>query len=230
MTTRRDFLVGAGCLAAAGVAWARTPRNRMSLLGNRQLDTLIPEQLGEWTHVPSDSIVTPQSKDSLAAKLYGQSLGRLYEDGQGNGVMMLIAYGDTQSDQLQLHRPEVCYPAFGFNVIHSAPASLAIRPEIVIPGRMLTAVSQARTEQIAYWTRIGEALPQSGPEQRSAKLDDALAGIIPDGVLVRISNVEADADSGFALNQKFAGALLGGMVPAGRPALIGSRLSRAMAA
>ncbi len=228
MTSRRDFLVGAGCLIAAGTAWARTPRDRMSLLGKATLDKLIPDQLGAWHHVPSDAIVTPQSEDSLAAKLYGQTVGRLYEDGEGNGVMMLIAYGDTQSDQLQLHRPEVCYPAFGFNVVQTATAFLEIKPGVAIPGRRLKAESTARTEQIAYWTRIGEFLPQSGTDQRKAKLQNALEGTIPDGVLVRLSNVVPDDDDAFALNQRFAVALLQGMVPAGRPALIGSRLARSL--
>ncbi len=230
MTSRRDFLIGAGCVAAAGTAWSRTPRNRVNLLGNHKLDALIPDQLGNWKHVPSDAIVTPQSEDSLASKLYSQSVGRLYEDTDGNAVMMLIAYGDTQSDQLQLHRPEICYPAFGFNVVRSAPASLSIQPGVVIPGRTLTAESTMRTERIAYWTRIGEFLPQSGTEQRTVKFENALSGIIPDGVLVRISNLAPDDAAGLALNERFAAALLRGIVPIGRPALIGTRLSRVIAA
>ncbi len=228
MTSRRDFLVGAACATAAGVAWARTPRNRMSLLGKRQLETLLPERFGDWHHVPSDAIVTPESDDSLAAKLYSQSVGRLYQMPSGEGVMMLIAYGDTQSDQLQLHRPEVCYPAFGFNVVGSSPASIKIGHGVIVPGRNLIASSPERTERISYWTRIGESLPQSGSEQRIAKLKIALAGTVPDGVLVRISNVEPDDATAFALNERFAADLLAAMSPTSRPVLIGTELSKAI--
>ena len=30
--------------------------------------------------------------------------------------MLMIAYGESQSDRLQLHHPEVCYTAQGFRV------------------------------------------------------------------------------------------------------------------
>lgn len=215
-------------MAAAGAAWAKTPRNQMSLLGKNKLDALLPEQFGDWHHVPSDAIVTPESDDSLAAKLYSQSVGRLYQLPSGQGVMMLIAYGDTQSDQLQLHRPEVCYPAFGFNIVRSEAAAFRLGHGAVVPGRNLTASSPERTERISYWTRIGESLPQSGSEQRLAKLQMAWDGTVPDGVLVRISNIEASDTSAFALNERFAADLIASMSPASRPVLIGTKLSKAM--
>ena len=171
----------------------------------------------------------PQSDDSLAAKLYSQTLARYYVDAAGEGVMMLIAYGDTQSDQLQLHRPEVCYPAFGFNVVRTVAAPIAISPSVSVPARSLTAESPMRTEQIAYWTRIGEYLPIDGTEQRIAKLRNAFDGVLPDGVLVRLSNVNGDASAAFALNQRFAGAMLAAIAPAKRSVLIGSRLARQLA-
>lgn len=200
----------------------------MSLLGKQKLEALLPERFGDWYHVPSDAIVTPDSDDSLAAKLYSQSVGRLYQLSSGEGVMMLIAYGDTQSDQLQLHRPEVCYPAFGFNIVSSAPAAIKIGHGAVVPGRNLTASSSERTERISYWTRIGEALPQSGSEQRLAKLKIAFEGTVPDGVLVRISNVEGDDATAFSLNERFAADLIAAMSPASRPVLIGTRLANAL--
>lgn len=229
MTTRRDFLIGGASLAAAGTAWARTPRKRMSLLGKGQLEKLLPLQFGEWRYLPSDALVVPQSDDSLAAKLYSQTIARYYVDAAGEGVMMLIAYGDTQSDQLQLHRPEVCYPAFGFNVVRTVPASIAIAPGLSIPARSLTAESPMRTEQISYWTRVGEYLPQDGTEQRMAKLRNAWDGVLPDGVLVRLSNVSNDPAAAFALNQRFAGAMVKAVAPALRPALIGSALAGRLA-
>jgi EpsI family protein len=226
MTTRRDFLIGGASLAAAGVAYARTPRNRMSLLGKGQIEKLLPAHFGEWHEVPSDAIVVPQSDESLAAKLYSQNLGRYYESAAtGDGVMMLIAYGDTQSDQLQLHRPEVCYPAFGFNVIRSVATALSIAPGVAVPARSLTATSPSRTEQIAYWTRIGEYLPQTGGDQRMAKLHSAFDGIIPDGILVRLSNLVPDTDEALALNQRFASAMLAAVAPKNRAALVGTVLA-----
>src|SRR3546814_9693687 len=57
--------------------------------------------------------------------LYSDTLTRLYSHaGTGERVMLLMAYGSTQSDLLQLHRPETCYPAFGYRISRSAVASL----------------------------------------------------------------------------------------------------------
>jgi EpsI family protein len=230
MTSRREFLIGGACALTAGAAYAATPRERMSLLGKSKLEDLVPRAFGTWSELPSDSVVVPQSDDSLAARLYAQTVTRVFVNNSDNSaVMALFAYGDTQSDQLQLHRPEVCYPAFGFAVIESKPVDIALSKGAMIPGRRLTAQSAMRTEHIAYWTRIGEYLPQNGDEQRSAKLRTAFQGIIPDGILVRISNLQATPDEGFAVNARFASELITAMPGAGLPALVGTQITRKLA-
>ena len=225
MTSRREFVIGGACVLAAGSAYAATPRDRMSLLGKAKLEDIIPQGFGIWSEMPSSGVVTPESDDSLAARLYAQTVTRTMINPAGHVVMALLVYGDTQSDQLQLHRPEVCYPAFGFSVVESVAVDIPLANGVAIPSRRMTATSQLRTEHIAYWSRIGEALPQSGDEQRIAKLRLAFRGIIPDGILVRISNLEPTVAEGFALNARFAADLIASVRPAGRPVLIGSALS-----
>lgn len=220
MIKRRDILIGGACLAAAAGAEAMRPRNRMSLLNGKKLEAIVPHRFGSWRERPAQGLVTPQSENSLAAQLYTQSVGRFYEREDGALVMMLIAYGDTQSDSLQLHRPEVCYPAFGFTITTNADANYSIGPGVGVPGRNLTATSPGRDEHISYWTRIGEYLPTSNGEQRAAKLRQAFSGVIPDGVLVRLSSVGEDSDAAFALNARFAADLVRAIAPAARPALI----------
>lgn len=227
MTSRREFLIGGACALTAGAAYAATPRERMSLLGKAKLEDLVPRAFGAWSELPSNSVVVPQSDDSLAARLYAQTVTRVFvNNSDGTGVMALFAYGDTQSDQLQLHRPEVCYPAFGFAVIESVPVNIALSQGAVIPARRLTAQSALRTEHVAYWTRIGEYLPQNGDEQRSAKLRTAFQGIVPDGILVRISNLQTTPEDGFAVNQRFAAQLIDAMPKKALPALIGTQVAR----
>ncbi len=225
MTSRRDFIIGGLCASGAGAAYALTPRERISLLGSAKIEAVVPQAFGRWKHVESDALVVPQSDDSLANKLYTQSVGRLYMHDDGSGVMLLIAYGDTQSDQLQLHRPEVCYPAFGFALLRNEGIRVNLGDRIEVPGRRITARSQVRTEQISYWTRIGEFLPTTNGEQRSAKLRTAFQGKIPDGVLVRISNIGEDADKAFAANERFAADMIHAVAPQHRAALIGTELA-----
>lgn len=226
MISRRDILIGGSCLAAAGGAAAMRPREQMSLAGDIDLEKAVPTSFAGWEKRDTNSLVVAESEDSLASRLYSQLVGRLYVRG-GDHVMMLIAYGDTQSDMLQLHRPEVCYPAFGFNVVSSRTSPLAVGDSVAVPGRELTATSPQRTEHISYWTRIGEYLPTNGSEQRVMKLRSEISGTIPDGVLVRFSNAVADPAAAFVLNQAFAGDLMAAVPAPVRPALIGTAKARA---
>lgn len=226
--SRRDLMIGGACLAAAASAEAIRPSKRLDLLGNRKLDEGIPRTFGGWKMHTADGVVAPPSESSLAARLYNQTVARVYTGPDDAMVMLLIAYGNTQSDTLQLHRPEVCYPAFGFEVTNSRAARLDIGPTD-IPGRNLTAETEGRLERISYWTRIGEYLPVSEDEQRQMRLRSALAGIIPDGVLVRISSPVDDEAAAFALNARFASDFLAAVPPALRPALITTEKARQLA-
>jgi EpsI family protein len=228
MIARRDFMIGAACALASGGALALTPRRRMSLLHGAKLEALIPHQFGAWQERPSDALIVPQSPDSLAAKLYSQTVGRYYQNADGEGVMVLIAYGDTQSDQLQLHRPEICYPAFGFNLTSNKAAKISLAPGVSMPGRAIRATSPGREEQITYWTRIGEYIPDNSREQRWDKLRTEMSGTIPDGVLVRFSNALYDEADAFRLNQRFAADMIKAIRPEHRAPLIGSERASLM--
>ncbi len=116
MVTRRDVLIGLGCLRAPGRGPMRcVPGAMSSSWATRSWTSSSRASLPGWSERPSNAIVAPAEENSLAARLYNQSLARLYVNAAGEGVMLVIAYGNTQSDSLQLHRPEVCYPAFGFD-------------------------------------------------------------------------------------------------------------------
>lgn len=228
MISRRDLLIGGMLLGASGGALAWTPRNKMSLLGDAQLEKLIPNSFGHWRELPTSALVVPEEEGSLASRLYDQRVGRIYANPDNDAAMLLIAYGGTQSDSLQLHRPEVCYPAFGFEIRQTANVPIALAPGVEIPGRSLAAVSTARTEQILYWTRIGEYLPVDGADQRWARLRSEMAGTIPDGVLVRISSVGTDPARGLELNRRLAADLMQALSPLARRVLLGTEPAKAL--
>jgi hypothetical protein len=94
----------------------------------------------------------------------------------------------------------------------------------------VVAVSGDRRENIVYWTRLGEALPTSGREQRAALLGDAVKGFIPDGVLVRASLVSGDSKAAFAILENFVPALLAAVPRAHRASLIGTACAKSMSA
>lgn len=226
---RRDLLMGGGMLAAAGTAFALAPRERLVLLAEDQtLEAIVPSQIADWQDRPSDAFILPKTPGSLADRLYNQTLTRLYVSERGLPVMLVIAYGAVQNDQLQLHRPEVCYQAVGFNIRSSVPKALPLG-RADLPMRALEAVSTTRVESILYWTRIGDDLPADGGSQRMVKLRQQMAGYLADGVLVRMSSAVPASDAVFDELARFAEAMVGAIAREDRDVLIGRQLAGELA-
>src|SRR5262249_29368285 len=146
------------CIVAAGAAYALTPRRTISLLprGSR-LDRIVPSTFHGWTSRDVSDQYAPTTADSLQAKLYGETVGKIYTDAaSGADVLMLMAHGDVQSNELQLHRPEVCFPAFGWHIDSSEPAELPLAPQVTLPARKLVAHLERTQLSTVYWTRLGE--------------------------------------------------------------------------
>lgn len=226
MFNRRDLLIGAGCFAAAAASLGLKPHRRMDLLGTAKLDTLLPRAFGAWKQEDTSALIAPPREGSLEDKLYNQVVSRVFSRADGTTVMLLIAHGAAQTDLLQLHRPEICYPFFGFTVEQSHAQEIPVAPALQIPGRALTASSFNRTEQILYWTRLGEHLPQNGNEQLLARLKSQIDGWIVDGVLVRISTVDTDADRGLAANVDFVREFVSTLGDTALRALLGTQMTQ----
>jgi hypothetical protein len=62
-------------------------------------------------------------------------------------------------------------------------------------------------------------LPTSWAEQRWAVVVANLEGVIPDGVLVRMSCIDNDSDKAFAILREFASDLAGSVTPKARQLL-----------
>jgi EpsI family protein len=226
---RRDLVIGGLAVAAAAGAEALRPHRKLILLKGGKIDVLMPRKFDDWTAEASSGLVSPDQAGKLAKSLYSEIVERIYhEEHSGSSVMLLAAYGDTQSDLLQLHRPETCYPAVGFAVESSKPAQILLRNGARIPAREVVAVQDDRRENILYWTRIGERLPQSEGEQRTARFRNAVDGYVADGILFRCSAL-GDSEASFKMMNQFVPALMNATPAVVRPALIGSRLAQQMA-
>ncbi len=230
MLRRRDILFGVPLLAGAGAALALKPRNRMNLLADKKLEDVVPLAFAGWEVIPSNAFVLPEArKGSLADQLYDQQLSRLYVSKTRRPVMLVMAYGNTQSDLLQLHRPEACYAAVGFEISASQPTSIPVT-STEVPSRQLLATSNDRIEPILYWTRIGDLLPTSGNQQRLMKLQTEMQGYVADGILVRMSTVGEGSVAEFSDLKDFAAEMLKASKPAGLPALVGRPIAKAIKA
>ncbi|WP_380879022.1 hypothetical protein ACFB49_19900 [Sphingomonas sp. DBB INV C78] len=186
--SRRNMMIGGVMLATAGLAYTRQPKPIPPVLGKTKLDTLIPNKIGRWTYETTSGLVLPP-RDQLSERIYDQLVTRVYSAPDGTGVMLLIAYSGRQDGMLQVHRPEVCYPASGYTLTEAANHDIPVGPDFALPTRFIVAEGLSRTEQLIYWTRIGPSFPTGWLSQRRAVIDENLKGYIPDGVLVRMSAI-----------------------------------------
>lgn len=225
MIRRREMLLAGLGVGALTLSEALRPRTRLVLLRRGTISEAIPREFGDWMSEDS-SLVSPAQAGRLAKTLYSETVGRTYyKPSDGAAVMVLAAYGDTQSDLLQLHRPESCYPAVGYALRLSQPADVQIGPNAVLPARRVVAEMEGRTENIIYWTRLGERMPQSGGDQRTARLQNSIEGYVADGILLRCSVLGGSAEA-FRLLDTFIPSLLKAVKSDVRPALIGTRLAQ----
>ncbi|WP_293680815.1 exosortase-associated protein EpsI, V-type [uncultured Phenylobacterium sp.] len=229
MSTRRDVILGGAAVASAGLALGLRPRRKLNLLGQRKIETIVPAAFTQWTSQVDANLLQPKIEGSLASKLYSETVSRIYYNEQtGDQVMMLVAYGNDQSDLLQLHRPESCYPAVGYSIVESRATTLPLGGGAALPCRRVIAEKSGYRENIVYWTRLGEFLPVSASEQRQARLEMAMRGYVTDGALFRCSMIGKDADAAFKDLDAFIASLLRSVTADGRPALVGNSLARAI--
>jgi EpsI family protein len=219
MLTRRKFALGVAFASVAGVAAARQPTTNVDYLGKNKLDKVLPEKLGKWTFVSTSGLVVPP-EDQLARALYSQLLTRVYADDTGEPIMLLVAQSATQSGILQIHRPEFCYTAGGYDLSPSEPHNVALQGA-TLPALSISATRDARTEQIVYWTRIGNHMPMSWPQQRMAVAMDNLRGFIPDAVMVRVSTYGTNQEAALAKIDEFIRTLMASVAPNIRRVFVG---------
>jgi EpsI family protein len=206
---------------AVAAAWKPT----MYLADSRpkvDLETLFPKQFGEWsmdTRMPAQ-LVSPDQAAVLNA-IYSQTLSRSYVNKQGHRVMLSVAYGGDQSDATRAHRPEVCYPAQGFQILSSAQDTLST-PSRPLRVRQLVARQGGRIEPITYWIIVGDKITLGGSEQKLAQLSYSVRGVIPDGMLVRVSTIDSDSKQAFAIHEAFISDMSTAMRSEDLPQVIGT--------
>ena len=185
------------------------------------LETTVPKQFGDWTLDPRQvtQVVNPQTQE-LLDRLYSQILSRTYVDAQGYRIMLSLAYGGDQRGGLQAHKPEVCYPAQGFNLTSNVPAQ--IKTDFgSIPGRHLTTNLGQRYEPITYWISVGSSTIENQLQRRVTEMRLVLTGQAPDGMVFRVSSIDTDSARAFAAQERFVKDLVAAVPPDSRKRLSG---------
>jgi EpsI family protein len=187
-----------------------------------ELETMIPHQLGEWVmdERQSAAVVNPQGGE-LQNKIYQQVLSRTYiHTPSQRSVMLSIAYGENQNRSNDLHVPDVCYPAGGFK-IEFAKLGLLQTKFGDIPVKRLVAQRMQRREPLTYWAIIGEHVATGAVSSKMIALSYGLSGIVPDGIIFRVSSVGIDDEAAFVTQQEFVQVLFDALPATARKRLAG---------
>lgn len=216
------LLIGLAMLATAGLAIALAPHEKIAVLGPKvDLETMIPKQFGVWKMDESIApIMASPEQQAIINRIYNQTLSRTYVNGRGDRIMLAIAYGGDQGKGMEVHRPEVCYPAQGFQILKSLQATLST-PNGPIPVKRLVAEQGPRIEPITYWITLGDEVPEGGIRWKLTQIKYGLTGKIPDGLLFRVSSIQDDDRAAYATQGTFINDLLNAMPARDRVKLAG---------
>ena len=202
---RRAMLAGGALILAAALVPLLEPRRLLAReLPPLRLERDIPQRFGQWQVDVSIAQVLPAPDVQAELELiYSQQLSRTYIDESGYRIMLLIAYGENQIDKLTVaHLPEGCYPAQGFRVTSPTHEPVSVAGGNLTVAR-LVATKGSRKEPITYWTTVGGRTFASDRERRFARITDSMSGVIPDGMLVRVSSIDSDPKRAFATQERF---------------------------
>ena len=203
----RYLIIGIAMLAAAGLAVAMKP-TPIPKQAQPDLETLIPKQFDVWTMDPTVAPVMPTvGVQQQLKETYDQMVNRTYLNNKGERMMISIAYGSQQTQKLKAHRQEVCYASQGFEIQHFKREEATVAGVPITVNRMF-AVAKQRYEPVTYWFTVGDKVVGSRLDRLLVQVQYAFTGTIPDGVLVRISNISQDESSSYVKHIEFINTLL----------------------
>ncbi len=207
---------------SAYIAVVYKPTQKVADLGGKvDLNLMIPDSFSDWTRMQDlgASIINPQ-REQLLNQIYTQTLSRTYINAQGDFIMLSIAYGDEQNDANQVHIPDVCYPAQGFQLISSKKDIVRTSQGEIRVKRLFTKLGN-RSEPLTYWTTVGERVVSGGFETKMTQFKYGLNGLIADGLIFRVSTINSNVEESYALQNRFIDDLLTSLPVADRHKLAG---------
>ena len=221
---RRAALTGIGMLAVAALSAVAVPRRHLAVeLAPLDLEDNIPHQFEDWKVDHSIAPILPSAdvRERLN-QLYNTVFSRTYMDMQGNRIMFLIAYGADQADRMTLaHLPEACYSSQGFQVWPSSVATVPADGRLLEVLRLRTRKG-LRVEPVTYWTTVGDGAFVDEVGRRMARARYAIRGIVPDGMLVRVSSIDEHEAAAFERQANFIAALFRSLSKGIRVRIFGS--------
>ncbi len=180
-------------ITASVAVWA-TPTDYLADIKHREtLNNYVEPQLDDWQlDRGSRVLVTNAVLDEKLESAYSDLLSETYRNADNKKVMLSVAYSDNQRNGLAVHSPEACYPAQGFKILERKQFPMTLNDGKQITVRYMKTQRGNRIEPLVYWTIAGEHLYRNNLEKKQLAIEYAMDNIIPDGLIFRVSTIEAD--------------------------------------
>lgn len=219
----RALTIFVAIVATSTLAHWATPTTHLSdVLGKPDLEKIFPAEFADWrVDVRAAMILPSPQTQAILDSIYNQTLTRTYINAAGDRIMLSVAYGGDQSDATRAHLPEVCYPAQGFQITANTKSQLVLA-ERTVSTRLLMSTLGQRNEPITYWLVVGDRVTVSRTDQKLAQFRLGLKGLIPDGMLVRVSSIDGDMVHGHQVQAKFLAQLADVLPEAARDRVFGT--------
>lgn len=228
-TIRPRTIAIAGLLLVAAFLGAKLRPTIIEGTPPPPLAEVVPKQFGEWRDVPNPLVQVETFVNTDGASRdqpYDDLVSRTYTNKQGEHIMVALAYGKHQRQEIKIHRPELCYPAQGWRVLKLDPVTFPVQSlsgKPVTGHRLLTRQGEAATEAVSYWIRIGDNYSDSAWQTRMTIMKEGLQGRMTDGILVRVSQRVTpgqDEEAIFKRQEQFVAQLVANTRSDGQPLLL----------
>ena len=221
----RYLLIGLAMIASAALAVNFTPTKTTQGDSAPDFAKVVPKQFGDWKE---DTAVTPvlptPGQQATLDATYSQMVSRTYVNKKGQQMMVVLAFGNNQDNQLKAHRQEVCYAAQGFKIEHLHHREAVVDGDR-IPLTQMYAINGPRHEAVTYWFTMGNRVVLSRLDRLLTEIKYSATGEIPAGMLVRISNLGPYSAADYQAHIQFADQMLQSIPPQYRHWLVGNGAS-----
>lgn len=192
---KASFLCALMIVTASVAVWA-TPTDYLADIKHRApLNSFIEPQLADWQLDRDNQVlVTNAVLDEKLQSAYSDLLNETYRNADNRKVMLSVAYSDNQRNGLAVHSPEACYPAQGFEILERSQFPVTLDDGSQLNVRYMKTKRGSRIEPLLYWTTAGDYLYHNNLERKQLSIQYALENIIPDGLIFRVSMIEADEE------------------------------------
>jgi EpsI family protein len=190
----------------------------------------VPSAFGDWKEVSSVAEQVDPARNADEPSMdrpYDDVLMRTYGNSRGDVVLLTLAYGRNQRQEVKIHRPDVCYTAQGFQLVNRSAVSFPVtgfsgRP---VRGMRMLVSAPGRMEAVSYWIRIGDVFSDNAWTIRYHIFQQGIAGRAVDGMLVRVSQIISGAGAAsperYRVQEQFLADLVRALPKTARRQLVG---------